>query len=83
MSIHLNDNEINRDYDFLNKILEYFNLGEDDLHECNRSKLIQNQTAQKNPKAGYTEKDTIDFKTHMKKFLGFNNLDDKMDLNVR
>ena len=83
MSIHLNDNEINRDYDFLNKILEYFNLGEDDLHECNRSKLIQNQTAQKNPKAGYTENDSIDFKTYMKKFLGFNNLDDKMDLNVR
>ena len=83
MSIHLNDNEINRDYQFLDKILNYFNLGEDDLHEVGRSQMIQNQTFKKNPKAGYTDKDEIDFKAQMKKFLGFNNLDAKMDLNVR
>ena len=53
ISLHLSDNDINRDYKYLNEVLEYFNLGEDDLHEANRSQLIQNQTWI-NPAGGYT-----------------------------
>jgi hypothetical protein len=37
ISLHLSDNDINRDYKYLNEVLEYFDLGEDDLHEANRS----------------------------------------------
>lgn len=40
ISLHLSDNDINRDYKYLNEVLNYFDLGEDDLHEANRSQLV-------------------------------------------
>ena len=54
ISLHLSDNDINRDYEYLNEVLNFFDLGEDDLHEANRSQLIQNMTLM-NPDGGYTK----------------------------
>ena len=73
MSVHLGDNDITREYAFLNQILNYFNLGENDLHECHRSEIIKNQTLMNDPKAGYTKAGTIDYKGKINKILGFQN----------
>ena len=41
MSIHLNDNEINRDQEVLSEILDIFGIGEEDLIELNRQSFHQ------------------------------------------
>ena len=72
MAVHLGDNDITRDYKFLNEVLNYFNLGENDLHECNRSEVLKNQTLMNHPGAGYTKKGQIDYKGKINNILGFN-----------
>jgi hypothetical protein len=73
ISLHLCDNDINTDYKLLNEVLNFFNLGEDDLHEANRSQLMKNQTFLCPKFGGYTTPGTIDFKGKINKFLGFEN----------
>ena len=82
MSVHLGDNDITREYAFLNQILNYFNLGENDLHECHRSEVIKNQTLMNDPKAGYTKAGTIDYKGKINKILGFQNKNEKVEQKV-
>ena len=88
MAVHLGDNDITRDYQFLNKVLNYFNLGENDLHECNRSEILKNQTLINHPAAGYTKQGTINYKGKINDILGFNKKRDidngqKVDLKMQ
>lgn len=41
MSIHLNDNEINRDQETFSEVLDIFGIREEDLIELNRQSLNQ------------------------------------------
>ena len=71
ISLHLCDNDINRDYKYFNEVLNYFDLGEDDLHEANRSQLMKNQTFLMPKFGGYTKTGVIDYKNKLMKYLGF------------
>ena len=82
MSVHLGDNGLTREYGFLNKILNYFNLGENDLHECHRSEILKNQTLMNHPTAGYTKAGVINYKGKINKILGFSNKNQQPEKNV-